>query len=334
MPLTSKQLIESIYGPPPAAGQKKLEDFRKKEIPKPDKPLTGSSELFEKLDLEAQYNLRYESLKSVGILEKLASGEKGIIGLDRKEYPIPSLDQVKAKIAEQEQGLKTKIEQGFIKLIIVPFALPLDTLKDKYGEALEKHYQDNKLTATNGDKLELDENEPIWAWDQYDNADISGELVYYPEQFNQANHNGQTKAELLKTDLNNGWQILLIEDLPDLPASGQGQTISGRAQLEADQTPREYLAKLKTDPSYKNEQGLTPEDWLTYAISQLAEKNQAIDDYQGQGKISYNLGAYFPASGCVPYGYWYRDDRQAFLSRCGSGYRASNRGVRAGVSVF
>lgn len=96
MKLTPKQVINELYGPPPSEGQKTLEDFKKKNIPKPPKVETPEySELFEKLDIEAQYNKRFDSLKSAGVIEKLSSGEYGIIGINNQEYPIPTIDQVK-----------------------------------------------------------------------------------------------------------------------------------------------------------------------------------------------------------------------------------------------
>jgi hypothetical protein len=341
--LDSKYLIDQLYGEPKTKGEKKLEDFKKKNIPKPEAKYSGHSELFQKLDIDAQYNQRYESLKSAGILEDLSNKDKGIIGIDRKEYPIPTLDQVKAMIAEKEAVLAPKIEQGFTKIILVPFAMPLDTQIDRYKETILKHHRQGTLLATNGDKLDLDKNNPVWVWDKYKSADINGNLVYYPEQLNQANHNGKTKQEIINSELSiNGWQIKLIEDLPDLPASAPpggttagkpAETINGRKQLEAGQSPKEYLNKMKTDPEYRDEQGLTPEDYIAYAITHLEEKNQAIDDWKGQGKACYMTGAYFPSSDYVPYGCWGRGGLRADLGGYGPGGRSSDVGVRAEVSV-
>jgi len=193
--------------------------------------------------------------------------------------------------------------------------MPLDSLIDKYRQTILKHHKNHTLKATNGDVLKLDENQSVWVWDKYNNADTNNELIYYPKEFSKTNHQGHTKQALLNSPSDNlaGWHVLLIEDLPDLPAETKGETINQRKQLEANQTPKQYLETLQTDPQYQHEQGLTPEDWLIYAISQLEEKNQVIDDWQGQGKICYNLGAYFPFSGAVPGGYWSRGHRQASL---------------------
>jgi hypothetical protein len=84
---------------------------------------------------------------------------------------------------------------------------------------------------------------------------------------------------------------------------------------------------------YKNEFGTTPEEWLMQAITMLEEKNQVIDDYQGNGKITYNTGGYFPASGDVPYAYWFRDNRQANLDRNVPTFRDDYFGARSAVRV-
>jgi len=295
---------------------------------------SGSSELFEKLDLETQYSQRYETLKKINLLETLSTGQEGIIGLNHKEYPIPTRDEIKARIAEKEAMLEAKIEQGFTKLILVPFGTKLSNLTKSYSDTIKKHYQQGTLKATDGTSLQLDESEPLWVWDGYNDADANGNLIYYPKEFSQDNHQGQTKQELLDSETpSGGWQLLLIEDLPNLPAKGKGQTIGGRQQLTANQAPKEYLNKLKTESSYQDEQGLTPEAWLTIAAAYLEENNQVIDDWQGQGKACWNLGAYFPSSGSVSLGDWWRRDRQADLYRDDAGYRSSSRGARSSVMV-
>ena len=334
--IPSQKLIDELYGAPPSGGDKNLSDFKKKEIPKPETKFTGYSELFEKLDIDAQYNARYEALNKSSVIEKLSNNAKGITGIDGKEYPVPSLDQVKAKIAENEAKLMPKTEQGFAKILLVPFAMPLNDLIKKYEETILKHHKQGTLNATNGDTLELDENQPLYHWDDYDNADTEGSIVYYPKQFDQNDHQGQTKQQLLDSGIliNGGWQIIFIEDLPDLPAEGQGKEINGRKQLEANQAPRDYLKTMQTDAQYHDEDGLTPESYITYAISQLEEKDQVIDDWKGNGKACYMTGAYFLGSGRLPSGGWNRGDRQADLGRGVPGVPNSSGAVRSGVNVF
>ncbi len=308
-------------------------------------------------EFQEQYKSQKEILEKIGILEKLSSGEMGIKGIDGKEYVFPKIEKIFKMARENKEVLKTKAEQGFQKLLIVPFGMKLDDLIEKYKQIILKHHKEGKLFATKKDqgepdqKLELDEKEPVWVWDKYKNADVNGELIYQPKEFSK-NHQGKTKQEILKEAHSTGsgqggWNILLLEDLPNIPREGKGETIGERPQIdtvgasikkyikkgESIPCPSEYLKALQDESIYQNETGMTPEDQLIYAITHLEQTNQVIDDYQGNGSISYQLGAYFPAAGFVPYAYWGRGYRQAVLAGDGPGARDDRYGVRGSVRV-
>lgn len=270
---------------------------------------------FERLpqkELKEQYASQREILERTGILEQLSSGEMGIKGIDNEEYAFPSYQEITQRMRESEEALRPKTEQGFIRLQITPFGMKLDDLIEKYKQVILKHHKEGKLLATKenpfdpDEQLELDENNPVWLWGNYRNADVNdGEMVYYPKEFS-SNHQGKTKQEVLKEQ--GGWNILLAENLPNIPRKNKGEKIKGRKQLEAGKTPYQYLETLKTDPNYQNETGMTPEDQITCAIIHLEQTDQVIDDYRdsGKGSGSYQLGAYFSADGFVPGFYWDR----------------------------
>ena len=301
---------------------------------------------FEKLiNFSEQYQAQETILREAGILRELRSGKPGIEGIDGKEYEFPPKEDLIKRIKERREILEPKIEQGFTRLVIVPFAMPLDELIQKYGELFKKHYEEGKLFApgTGGkeepEPLELNTDEPVWVWDGYKDADTNGELVYYPEEFTQ-DHKGKIKAQILEEDPRAGFKAIFLEADSIIPREGspsakatEDKEGNVRKQIEAGKTPNEYLEMLKNDPQYQNEQGLTPEDWLAYAIANLEERNEATDDWQGEGSISYNTGAYFPLSGGVPYACWDRDDRQAYLSRNVPDDRADIFGSRSAVGV-
>ena len=73
--------------------------------------------------------------------------------------------------------------------------------------------------------MELNENEPVWAWEGYNNADINGELIYFPEEFS-SNHQGKTKKEILKEK--GGWNIIFMENIPNIPRKDKGKEIKDR----------------------------------------------------------------------------------------------------------
>jgi hypothetical protein len=326
--------------------------------------------LKEKLNpFEAYLKVReqYESQKSImarlGILEVLTDGSLGIKGIDGQEYPLPSYQEVSKRMVEKKEILSTKVDQGFVKLLLVPFGMSLDKLTARYKAALQKHFNEHKLFYTKKTKqdpsepdeplepiTELHKDGPLWAWDKYNGADESGTLVYYPKEFSADNHGAKTKTELLATG-NNGFTIRLLEDMPNIPRQGQGKTVgkSGHERLQLDTastsikgyveqgqtTPnsREYLKALQNEEQYQHEQGMTPEEQIIYALTYLEETNQIIDDYQGNGSISYQLGAYFPSSEYVPYSSWDRGNRQAYLNRSGPGFRNGHCGARSVVGV-
>lgn len=286
-------------------------------------------------------------LEKVGILETLSSGQIGIKGIDNKEYPIPSYTQIRERIKESQEHhefLETKADQGFTKLLLVPFGMSLDALIEKYKEVIIKHHQEGKLLATKenqhdpDEQLELNANEPIWVWDQYSQADKEGKLVYYPTQFTENNHQGKTKQELLNEE-KTGFHILLAEDFPNIPKEGKGKEIGTkhkRKQIEANKTPEEYLRMLQNYREYKGELGQTPEDRIIYAITHLEETNQVIDDYQGKGSISYQVGGWFPVSlgvPDVPDAYWFRVDQRAYLGRSTPRNRSEDIGASFSARV-
>ena len=337
MNFTPKQIIDQLYGPPKTTSDKKLEDFKSKNIPKPEKPKTLIEDSFENVNISEQYREQLQMLQETKLIEKLPSGEYGIIGQDGKEYIIPTLDKILEGMNKDIEKYKTKIEQGFTKLLIVPFAKKLYDPEDSASlteihkkTILDKH-NNNQLFSTNGDKLDLDIKQPLWVWkDGYNLPDE--EIIYFPKQFDPENHGGKTKNQLLQEN-QLGFQVLLIEENIDIPAENEGQTISDRDQLEANLTPTEYLEKIQTETQYQHEQGLTAEAQTTLAITHLHKHNQVIDDWKGSGKLCYNTATYFPSSSDVSYGSWFRDIQQARLNGNGVSDRISACGFRPSVNI-
>ena len=292
-----------------------------------------------------------------------------------KEYVFPKLEDILKKMKEKKEILEIKAEQGFNQLLIVPFGMKLDDLIEKYKQILWKHYKEKKLFATmknskeqpkfpddlpfEQDKIDKiksgeikyeniwdDKNKAVYVWqDEYKNAEAENKIVYYPEKFDPDPeiHKGKTKQEILKKQEEEnpataGFEIFLVEDLPNIPREGQGKEVgkgeNKRKQLETNEKPRDYLEKIKNNPQYKNEKGQTPETQIIYAIQYLEKHNQVIDDYEGNGSASYQIGVYFAVSGDVPSACWYRGYLQARLGRGVPGLSDSDGGVRSVAMVF
>ena len=310
---------------------------------------------------ERLYHLREQYTSQVSLLEQVGILKEGAItGIDGKIYPIPTLEQIAMRLFERRETLRTKHDQGFTKLLLVPFGMSLDTLRETFKQFLLKYKKDNPT-------FNLDTHEPLWAWSDYQGADIgdSPNLVYYPQSFTKEGHGGKTKAQILKEQAQGrwtpafagvaggkglgtpGWTVHLLQPsnpsdphspgFAHIPREGRGTSqgdLVPRPSLEASKTPNEYLSILQSDQGdkdspYRGETGMTPEDWITAFMIHLSETGKPLDDYYANDteSISYLTGAFFQSSVLVPYAYWGRGDRQAGLN----GYDPRDRDERVGA---
>jgi hypothetical protein len=164
-----------------------------------------------------------------------------------------------------------------------------------------------------------------------------GSIVYFPEAFvmDAKIHQGKTKTELLE-DKGHSFQLLLIESDPNIPAGNTNEIVGTkqpRKRLEAGDTPKNYLETLQTKPEYRGEEGLTPEASMTHFLLHLEETNQIIDDFDGNGKVNFNLGGWMPDMGDVAYGLWSRHGTQARWSGSARFSQDSKRGARSAVRI-
>jgi hypothetical protein len=289
------------------------------------------------LGIKSQYESQRGIFEEAFVLERLSSGEMGIHGIDGKEYPVPSYREIAQRMREKREVFVQKKEQGFTKLLVVPFGMSLENLTQEYANLLVKHYNEGKLFAEKQNAadpdvlLELSVGEPVWRWSDYANADVDGKLVYELKEYSQ-NHGGLTKTEILanrKPGMVPAWHVLMVEASPNIPRENAGKDVGTRKQLEANQTPNDYLGGIGKG-IYDHESGMTPEDWLAFAITNLQEQNQAIDD----DVAAYNTGAYFPASDRVPYAFWNRGVQQARLDGNDPTNRYGSIGARSAVRVY
>jgi len=321
-------------------------------------PREGVSEALEHAErlyhLKEQYTSQVEFLEEVGILENRA-----IIGIDGKIYSVPTLEQIASRLFERRETLKTKHNQGFTKLLLVPFGMSLDVLIETLKQFLLKHKKDNP-------SFDLDTNDPFYTWSEYQGADMgdSPKLVYHPQSFTEEWHGGKTKMEILKTNYklpkltptqtsSPGWTIHLLQpsDPSDsdslgfapIPPQGQGGTPQGdltpRPPLEAGQSPIEYLSLLQVskdneDSPYSQESGMTPEDWIIAFMIHLSETGKPLDNWKNNTEsYSYLTGAFFRSSVSVPGAFWGRSNRHAILRVDDPRGQVGEFGVRFSVIV-
>lgn len=315
-------------------------------------------------DLRHQYDVQMTLLLKIGLVEtkKVMDGSGAerdvsfMTGIDNEVYTVPSYETIVSRLAERKEFLETKADQGFKKLLLVPFGMSLDALLAKFKTHLleyKKAYDQAHKKDTPPGVFALDENQPVWVWESgYKGADINGTLVYDPVSFDES-HAGATKAEVLEgqrsgKDTAAGWRVLLLQGgesakgYKGIPKSGNGQmegTQHPRHDIEAGKSPREYLADQRTvsgdtDSPYRGEFGMTPEEWIVMFMAHLEETGKPIDAFKRDtDSVPYLIGAYFTASADVPDAFWGRVGRQARLLRSGPDFVDDDIGVRSAVRV-
>ncbi len=332
-PLKNREIVRELLGPEGVHKYRKIlgdnsynQNKRQKDVSR-EELLAIAAEALSKIDslsrdifkpiferlIEKGYTSQIKSLKEINFLET-KDNKLGLTAIDNKFYEVPTTEAITNHFLFIP-NIKQKIDQGFTRLLIVPFGFSLDTLRGKTVKLIKKHKKANKLFAEDGSSLELDEKKPLWALGQYNNADKSGDLVYYPEQFDKENHGGKTKRDLLSSVASfPGYHILLIQEDQTIQRGGEGAIKEGRNQIGTGKSPNDYLELFKTDESYSKELGLTPEDWLTLFATNLNQKNKVINDWESdKDSINYLVGSYFPDFDSVPGAYWSRGYEQARL---------------------
>jgi len=308
------------------------------KLPKKVEKLTqDEKEIEQEFNLKKKYQEMVKVLVDVDVLELLPKAQEiGIIGIDGKEYPLPTYKEIISKMAERKDFLLKKKEQGFTELLITPFGMSLKTLIARAKKLIIKKHEQGKLLGTNGKSLEIDKD-PVYLEYDYEqgNADDSGELVYDIKKFDKKNNGGKTKKEILESKKEDfpGYHVMLIEDLLDLPIEGRGKEKSGRKQLETNISPETCLELLQKEDQYNGETGLTPEDHLSCFIYYLKKNNQVIGDWDGKGKACYNINSCFNSLGLVPLSFWGRNSRKLSLGRCYSHLQSYRLGGRSSVRI-
>ncbi|TAK96504.1 hypothetical protein EPO05_01740 [Patescibacteria group bacterium] len=292
--------------------------------------------------LEEQYISQVQTLTRFGLLEILPSGEQVAKGIDDKLYNVPTLKQIVRELQSRPE-LRQKMKQGFTRLQITPFAIPLYKLTKALSKAILMHHKEGKLFATKFNQddpdealipLELNEQAPLEYWLGYENSDVSGKLKYFPKNLDPKKHGGKTKAKFLRGKASfPGFLVTLVEPGQNIPDRDEGKTLNGRKQLEAMVSARGFLQTLLTDSQYRNERGITPEEWLVRFLVHLEETDQIIDDRASHGKNCFNLAGFFPEHGCVSEGYWSRRQQEAMLDYGDVAVYTTDSGTRSVVDL-
>ncbi len=292
--------------------------------------------------VEREYERCINALSRTGILTLLPkSASSGVIGIDGREYPVPSLKHVVKLFAQNRELVERKVQQGFDQLELTPMAVPMPLLIDRLKEAILKHaavgsiYQTRRSASDPLIPVRVNKEKQVWIWDTLREAfDLDG-LVYFPQEYS-SNHGGQTKLEVI----NNGricavpgWSVGLVERLPIMPLQEQGEILGGRRQLEIGFSPREYLRTLLTE-AYQGETGKTLEDFIIKFLTHLETTNEVSHDV-GDNNALWCTGQYMKISYAelVPTGRWHRDVGRMRLDMHRTGNKLCTKSWGASTTV-
>ena len=99
--------------------------------------------------VESEYARCAAALNRTGMLALLPKSERmGVVGLDGKEYPMPTRDQVAELFNHNRALVGRKVPQGFDRLELTPLAAPTPLLLDKMKTAILKHAAEGKICQT------------------------------------------------------------------------------------------------------------------------------------------------------------------------------------------
>ncbi len=298
--------------------------------------------------LREQYDSQVALLEQVGVLK-----DGAIIGIDGNTYSIPTLEQIADRLFERRETLETKHEQGFTKLLLVPFGMSLDSLREIFEQFLFAHTKDTKYFGSY----------PLWISSAYPRADVGdffSELIYHPKSFDKNNHQGKTKIQILKKQQDNpdssfpGWVVHLFQPSdpsnPDSPGfapisrKSQGTTQgeeTPRPHLEAGKTAEDYFSILQKaqdnrNSPYHGETGLTPEDGLMAFMTHFTETRKPLDDAFNNQRTEvgcYLTGAFFLSDAHVPCMLYDCDDGRVRLGGNGPSNFVGYYGLRSSIIV-
>ncbi|MCX6255734.1 MAG: hypothetical protein NTV31_14855 [Bacteroidia bacterium] len=307
--------------------------------------MEGTPQSEQLFPVEREYVRCVTALNSTGILTLLPKSEGvGVIGIDKKEYPIPTREQVEKLFDHNRELVSRKVSQGFDRLELTPMAMPTTLLIDKLKAAILKHaaegkiYQNRRFPSDSFIPVRVNTEKHVWTWDTLKQALDTDELVYFPQEYS-GNHRGQTKSGVI----NNGricafpgWSVGLVESFPIMPEQRQGRTLGGRRQLEIGFSPNEYLQTLRS-AVYQGETGKTLEDFITKFLAHLETTNEISNDRYDNNALWF-LGQYVKyvkhvKSDLVPTGWWHRDFGRVRLDAHRPGNRLCTRSWGGSTTV-
>lgn len=292
--------------------------------------ITFPAEAERTFHLREQYESQIDILKRAGFLESHVDTSDPsqpqeiffIKGIDGKEYLLPSIEDVQASMYEKRSLLEIKADQRFTKLLLVPFAMSLDTIRNRYKEFLFRYRKHAPLL-----QAPISEFAPLAVWSAFDGGDQADTLTYDPQPSSDSKYVGRSKKDILNSqrtasDRLSGWRVLLVQtsdsgDIRPIPNRGEKESIGvthPREDIATGLSAEDYLKTLSSE-SYTGEFGMTPEEWLIASLVHWNQTNSPLDKIPDCVKYTSCLpGAYLSDYDEIPIAAWDEPSKGARLS--------------------
>lgn len=283
------------------------------------KPL--KTETLTPLKIKEQYEAQLTALTEVGIYKTLSSGEIGF-AVEGVEYPVPKIERVLAYLSESPEFadlLSKKEKQGFQRVRVSPFALPLQDMISAIDEKVQSLGGAERYLS---DSWQGDLTELKYLTELSESGEVTG---------------GKIKADILADPekhpfVLDGYIISVVEEGDNLPVkSDSPKPIGGRTRLKGGEKGTEYLKKFNDPKSeyFGEDPSVLPEEWLALFSEALQTKYLATGktiDVTGNDIFDSKSASWFVnclfSSGSAPFARWSPGSRRFDLS----GIRPSNSG--------
>lgn len=283
------------------------------------KKLTWPVEAERLFQLKEQYQFQKNLLKENGFLHSKHE-TLSIKGINGKDYPLPSLEEIVVAMSKDPELYKLKADQGFTTLLLVPFGMSLGSMSEKLKLFLHKYRNERKLLAT------IHATEPLRVL----NGGYSN-LVYDPRALRSGAFTGTTKEQILQQQEEYaepciGWRVILVQTPRDTnsaqPALQEEQTrgsLYPRTDIATGKSADTYLKTIahnsENDPAYEGEYGMTPEEWIIHFLTRLASADSEVSPiFKNESASTILTGAYSATFKECPSAIWDQNEKKAFLS--------------------
>lgn len=248
-------------------------------------------------NLRRQYREIEQAFLKTKVIRELELGRFGVESYDGTlMYPMPTVEEVRALVAEKSPELRKKVEQGFTRLLLVPIGAGIggtqrahqrtderilfgrllkhhiyyynySGLIGSYAGAIRSHVRTGTLKYSNGEPIltsQINTDEPLVVEYDIQEGDNAKSIAYGVTAFDSTQDASKlTKDNYIQGLRFPGWEIRLIQDDWNVPAPGEIIEKGGRINLDANGSDQISIASGETIPNLH--------EWLNFYQNATAD---------------------------------------------------------------